>query len=59
MKGSAERKKRNRMKRKSNGGERWPDGEKRNEKIEKIKFQIPTAFVKALDAEHFYKCHFT
>lgn len=34
-------------------------GEIRKEKIEKIKFQIQTAFVKALDAGHFYKCHFT
>lgn len=34
-------------------------GRKKSEKIEKIKFQILTAFINALDAEQFYKCHFT
>ena len=32
---------------------------RKKEQEEKLKFQIPTAFINALDAEQFYKCHFT
>lgn len=34
-------------------------GRKKSEKREKIKFQIPTAFINTPDVEQFYKCHFT
>jgi hypothetical protein len=37
-------------------GAKWGE---REQKIEKIKFQIQTAFFMALDPGHFYKCHFT
>lgn len=32
---------------------------KKEIEVEKIKFQIQMAFVRALDPGHFYKCHLT